>query len=236
MIVWNIRRWCNITFLVSYPWQTTLIPTVLNQPCKQSLQQERNYGYASSLTKMANRDSSKTVARGEGCVHHHLSRPPRPARAPGIRHVCAHHPVYDGDKEGTKRARVHRLCSCGDEGDAVAAGIPLHALLPWHGCTAWHLGNESKKLRLLLCISLGLHYFALGEDGRHLGIKNKSQFILCFSRFALSLQCLSGKGDFSAVQRYGVRQEYCTFYIKHQIGKSILHLDKTHNRQKLYSI
>ncbi len=37
---------------------------------------------------------------------------------------------------------------------------------------------------------------------------------MCFSRFALSLQCLSGKGDFSAVQRYGVRREYCSFYIK----------------------
>ena len=26
--------------------------------------------------------------------------------------------------------RVHRLCSYGDEGDAVAVGIPIYALLP----------------------------------------------------------------------------------------------------------
>ena len=48
--------------------------------------------------------------------------------------------------------------------------------------------SESKINHDLFCASLGLHYSALGEDRQHLGIKNKSRFILCFSRFALSLQ------------------------------------------------
>ena len=44
------------------------------------------------------------------------------------------------------------------------------------------LGNESKKLRLLLCISLNLHYFAFGEDRRRLGNENKKLRILfCIS-------------------------------------------------------
>ncbi len=78
------------------------------------------------------------------------------------------------------------------------------------GCT-----SESKINHNLFCASLGLHYFADAKIGGTSEMKAKNwSFALHFSRFALSLQCLSGKGDFSAVQRYGVRQEYCTFYIK----------------------
>ena len=40
----------------------------------------------------------------------------------------------------------------------------------------------------LFCSQLGLHYFGFAEDRFHLVIKNKCEFILFSSRFALSLQ------------------------------------------------
>ena len=69
--------------------------------------------------------------------------------------------------------------------DLFCASLNLHYFA--FGEDRRRLENESKKLRILLCISLNLHYFACGEDRLHLGIKNKFIFILCFSRFALSL-------------------------------------------------
>ena len=98
----------------------------------------------------------------------------------------------------------------------VQVGFDLFSFLLWEGAEAEPQHTEKKaETSIYEGISLGLHYFAgakIGgasemnaktscfalhfsrlallcgcEDRRCLGIKNKSRFILCFSRLALSL-------------------------------------------------